>query len=229
MDNAWYLGLVLGLDEQHQAAVALGDDGFLDDGALLIAAEAALHYVVKLLVGGTGVAAELPKLGAGVVEDFSGGAYGPADGLGQKVKVGYVAGNAGQEGQVFTVTQGLAAETGGFGQLPDVVKFLAPQDAAQGSPVYVLAKLGVGAEFQAAAVVQELAGLVGLLEAGSDFQGIAHGFQGQAAFPPQGGAGVAGQPLAYLVEFQQAQGAVEAAEGGWGPGILGITAQVSPG
>ena len=126
MNDARYLGLVLGFDEQDQAAVALGDDGFLHDGALLVAAQAALHNLVKLLVGRAGLAPQLAQFRTGVIQDFAGGADGPADGILQPAQVGDVAGHAGQQGQVVAVGQGLAVETGGGGQLLDLVQFFSP-------------------------------------------------------------------------------------------------------
>ena len=212
VDDARGLGLVLGLNQKDETAVALGDDGFLHHRAALVPAQAALHYLVELLVGGTGLAAQLPQVGAGVVKNLAGGADGPGYGLLQVAQAGDVGGNASQQGQVVTTVKGLPVESGGAGQLTNLVQFLAPQDAAQDGPLDIFAQVGAGAELQAAAVVQEETGLAGFLETGSDFPGVAHRLQGQGAVLSQPGAGKAGQPLPYQAELQQVQGLFKAAE-----------------
>ena len=215
VDDAGGLGLELGLNQQHQAAVALGDNRFLHHGAALVAAQAALHYLVKLLVGGAGFPAQLTQVGAGVVQHFPRRADGGADGLLQSAQVGQVLGQAGQQGQVFPAVKVAPVVGGGPGQFLDFVEFLTPQGAAQHGPLHVLPQVNAGAKLQPAAGtagIQKQAGLGGLLLAVGDFQGIGDGRQVLGALPAQHGAGIAGQPLAYLVKLQQAQGLGKAAQ-----------------
>ena len=228
MDDARGLGFVLGLDQQHQASVALGDDGLLHHRPLLVATEAALHYLVKLLVGGTGLTAQLPQFGAGVVQNLSGGTDGPADGLCQVTQVRDVGGHPCQQRQVFPAVESIAAETGGLGQLLNLVQFLATQGAAQHGPLHVLPQVGAGAKLQAAAVVQKKPGFVSLLKSGTDFQGVADRFQVQGTLPAQHGTGVSGQPLPNLVELQQVLRPGKAAQGSSRSCAIGVTIQLSP-
>ena len=50
--------------------------------------------------------------------------------------------------------QGLAVEARGSGQLLDLVKFLAPQGAAQHGPLHVFPQVRARAELQPAAIVR---------------------------------------------------------------------------
>ena len=127
MDNAGGLGFEIGFNQQHQAIVALGNDRFLHHGPLLIAAQAALHHRIELLIGVPAGPAQLPQLRAGIIQQFPGGTDRIPDGRFQAAQIGQVGGQGGQQGQVGPAAQAAAIVADGLGQLTDFVQFAAAQ------------------------------------------------------------------------------------------------------
>ena len=172
VDDAGDAGAHLRLDEQHHPPVALGDDGLLHHLGALEAPQVALHDFVEPVLGLARFGPQASQHRAGVVQHLARRADGRADFPVEMAQLRDIAGQAGQEGQLFFAAQFVAVVAGGAGEGADGVQLLAPQQAAQQGPVNQLADVLLRPEFQRAAAVNVAAGLGGLLLTGGHFQQV---------------------------------------------------------
>ena len=116
---------------------------------------------------------------------------------------------AASTGRSSRAGQGIAVPAGGRRQRTHVAQFLATQHAAQQRALHRRAQVFLGAKFQGAGGIQQAAGLGGFLLPHGDVPRIRGWSQFGGCFATQRGAGRLCQAEPYLVEFQQADGALK--------------------
>ena len=138
-------------------------------------AQVALHDLVEPVLGVACLLPQVVKDRAGVVQHLAGLADGAGDGPLQVTQFRDVFRDAGQQRYLFVAAQFGAVVAGRPEQFSNLEQFLAAQQSAQQSALEQLPEVLVRPEFQAAALVQILTGLGGLLQPGGDLQQVAGG------------------------------------------------------
>jgi len=168
VDDAGDGALVVGLDRNDVAAVALGNDGILQDVLIFRGKKTLFDLTVDALPGFGQFPAHLGQAGAGLIQNKIMGADALGNGLGQRAEVPEAVGERGQaRGQIAPQLQVVLELPGEAQHLQDVGKGLGRQQAApHGGSVQPGGQQGKIGEGQGPLAVLQLAQLLKLPEGG---------------------------------------------------------------